>query len=330
MKNDFIKCFGSMSVVRNRDYKVLAQFVPISVDIEDAGNLKRIESDSGLSQGVIQRMSWVKPPEKRHASQRVAHLFMHFESAEAANHAIRNSLYIGGKGCPVRKAIREPQRCAKCQRYGHHNNAGAPHFAKDCQWVHDVCEGCGGNHRLIECPTDLSNGSFCVNCNMPGHTVWDRNCEYFKFQCDKLSTMHKEHEYPYFVTDDISTWESTATAPSSQMRERAPNADGWITVNRKDSNNNNGRRPEQRDITERGRQNRDMATSGRSRPSSRAPATRANRTPLGPGSSQQTITEAFNRVRSRSNSHATIHQPAPPPPNFSWADDTEQHLSQNN
>lgn len=77
VKEDFIKNFGSMSIVRNREYKVLVQFVPISVNMEDPRgitHIEHIESDSGLSQGVIQRMTWVKPPAKQHASQRVAHL----------------------------------------------------------------------------------------------------------------------------------------------------------------------------------------------------------------------------------------------------------------
>jgi hypothetical protein len=123
-------------------------------------------------------------------------------------------------------------------------NAGTPHFAKDCKWLHDVCGGCGGNHRLIECLADLSTGSFCINCNTPGHTVWDRNCEAFKFHCDKLSAIFKDHQYPYFVTEDISTWESTMVAPILQGQARAPNDDGWITVNCRRPNGNGVRQPE--------------------------------------------------------------------------------------
>lgn len=113
--------------------------------------------------------------------------------------------------------------------------------------------------------------------------------------------MHKDHEYPYFVTDEITTWESTAAAPIPHTQGRALNDDGWITVNRKGPNGNSGRRP-----------------------------------PLGPGpgSSQQTITDAFNCVCSHSNSCASTLQPPPPPLspplNRPWDEVTEQQFSQNN
>jgi hypothetical protein len=129
-----------MSIVRSCKYKILAQFVPISVETDNTETIARIEVDSGLNRGVIQRMMWAKPPAKRHTNQRVTHLIVYFDSAEAANHAIRNGLYIGSKSCPVRKVLREAQRCAKCQHYGHDNNAGAPHFATDCKRLHDVDE----------------------------------------------------------------------------------------------------------------------------------------------------------------------------------------------
>ncbi|KIM79465.1 hypothetical protein PILCRDRAFT_10302 [Piloderma croceum F 1598] len=288
VKNDFIKCFGSMSIVQNCEYKVLVQFVPTTVDTEDARNINCIESDSGLSQGVIQRMSWAKPLEKRHA------IFTLEAKAVQSGRSYRN-----------------------------HNGA---QNANDMDTT--------TTRALLILPKTVSGCTMFVEdveaTIVSLNALWISPMEASVSTCDKLNAMHKEHEYPYFVTEDISTWESTATALTLQTRERAPNADGWITVNCKGSNNNSGRCPEQQDITERGRQSWDLATSGHNRPSSRAPATRANCTPLGPGSSQQTITEAFNRVRSRSNSHASIHQPAPPPPNHSWVDDTEQQFAQNN
>ncbi|KAJ6550512.1 hypothetical protein B0H10DRAFT_2379937, partial [Mycena sp. CBHHK59/15] len=36
-------------------------------------------------------------------------------SAQAANHAIRHSLFVDGKRVPVRKLLSEPIRCLKCQ-----------------------------------------------------------------------------------------------------------------------------------------------------------------------------------------------------------------------
>jgi hypothetical protein len=101
-----------MLIVRSHEYKILAQFVPISVETNNAETIAWIEADSGLNRGVIQWMMWAKPPAKHHTNQRVAHLIVYFDSAKVANHAIRNGLYIGGKSCPVRKVLRKAQCCA--------------------------------------------------------------------------------------------------------------------------------------------------------------------------------------------------------------------------
>src|SRR6202040_3275223 len=138
-----------------------------------------------------------------------------------------NGLHIAGKKVQVCKMRQEPQQCAKCQHYGHGNNEGAPHFAKDCKWLHDTCGGCGQQHRRNECMTDLTANSFCVNCRVKGHTIWDRNCTVFLDRCKKLNMASKEGDFPLFVTHGSSTWESTEPPQSDDEQ------DSWMRVARR-------------------------------------------------------------------------------------------------
>jgi hypothetical protein len=209
----FMQRFSATASFKDHEYRVLAEFVPVSFSPDTPDTLRCVESDSGAQEGSIIRAEWAKAPERRHALQRLAHLKLYFNSAEAANYAIRNGLYIAGKKVGTRRMRQEPQRCAKCQRYGHGNNEGAPHFAKDCKWLHDTCGGCGQSHRNSECSANLEHASFCVNCNERGHTVWDRNCPAFVNRCRKLNAASKDGDYLFFVTREASTWETTDPPP---------------------------------------------------------------------------------------------------------------------
>lgn len=92
---------------------MLAEFVPISFSLDALVALERIEKDSGAQPGDLIHVEWAKLPEKRHALQHVAHLKLYFKSAEAANFAIHNGLYIAGKKVKVQKIQQEPCHCAK-------------------------------------------------------------------------------------------------------------------------------------------------------------------------------------------------------------------------
>jgi len=140
--------------------------------------------------------------------QCLAHLKLFFSTLEAANYAIRNSLYIEGKKVNVRKMQQEARRCAKCQRYGHGNNKGKPHITKDCRWLHKTCGGCRQQHRKEECMVNLAIKSFCINSNAKGHSVWDRNCPMFISRCKSLNMSKKDSRHTLFVTWDSSTWET--------------------------------------------------------------------------------------------------------------------------
>ena len=128
----FMQHFSARSTLKEHEFKALAEFVLILFIPDALAAIERIEQDSGALPGGIIRVEWAKLPERRHALQQVAHLKLFFKSAEAANYAIKNGLYIAGKKVDVCKMTQEARRCAKCQWYGHGNNEGSPHFAKDC------------------------------------------------------------------------------------------------------------------------------------------------------------------------------------------------------
>lgn len=108
----------------------------------------------------------------------------------------------------VRQMVVEPQRCAKCQLYGHDNNQGAPHFARDCRWTHDICGLCGNMHRASDCTAQMPEESYCVNCQTKGHTVHNRSCPTFVEMQKKTDRLYADQQFQFFVTSDAKTWET--------------------------------------------------------------------------------------------------------------------------
>lgn len=99
----FMQQFSATSVFKEHEFRVLAEFVPVSFAQDVLAALVCIEKDSGVKPGALVRVKWAKLPEKRHALQRTAHLKLFFNSPEAANFTIHNGLYIAGKKVVVDK-----------------------------------------------------------------------------------------------------------------------------------------------------------------------------------------------------------------------------------
>lgn len=293
----FMQHFSAMSTLKDHEFKALAEFVPIAFAPDALAAIERIEQDSGAPAGGLVRVEWAKLPERRHVLQKLAHLKLFFNSAEAANYAIKNGLYIAGKKVGVRKMTQEARRCAKCQRYGHGNNEGSPHFAKDCKWLHDTCGGCGKNHRKEDCTANLATDSFCVNCNKKGHTVWDRNCPMFIERCKRLEGLNKEGWYPLFVTHDTSTWETNVPDPDPLSMEE----DDWTPAPRRGTSGRGGRIFNQRSVNPIPvhRQGEQSGNNG--------PATSTNRTALGASGRyrQLTFEETAQRAGTRPTGEAS-------------------------
>jgi hypothetical protein len=55
--------------------------------------------------------------------------------------------------------------------------------------------------------------SYCVNCQVKGHPVWDRKCPFFIDRCKRICAAHKDGDYRFFVTHNTSSWETFSAEP---------------------------------------------------------------------------------------------------------------------
>ena len=116
---------GRAAHVKNKAYNLVFRFVPCqgNFDPYDLDHIATIETENGLAAGSITSASWLKKPERRSPNQHVASLKITCSSPEAANHLLRERIYVAGHVITVRKDLREPIRCNKCQLYGHIRSA---------------------------------------------------------------------------------------------------------------------------------------------------------------------------------------------------------------
>jgi hypothetical protein len=261
----FLAKMGGTSIFKPRSFSVVVEFVPVSFNPDLGSVLGEIEECSGIEKGGLIQARFIKPVARRMPGQRCAHAIFGFSSAEAANHAIRHSLFVEGKRVSARKLLAEPIRCLKCQRIG------VDHVAATCRHE-DVCARCGEAHRTDTCRADDKSRG-CSNCKAEkrqhwGHGAADRNCPVFMGRLQFALERNPEAKYRYFPTDDPSTWERTDTAAADINNQQATWQDGnkWGGGYAM----SNGRTP---------------ATGSNSlRPGLPAPLAAANRTQMGAGS----------------------------------------------
>ncbi|KAJ7146969.1 hypothetical protein C8R44DRAFT_593486, partial [Mycena epipterygia] len=184
---------------RPRRLELIAEMVSVEVRLEDAGTWRLVEMDSGLADGAITGARWVKAPHRRQPNQRVAHAKVEFMSAEAANHAIDNGIYVQGTRLRVRKSEEEARRCAKCQKYD-------GHLAHACKSEVDVCGRCAAAHRTGDCTVTDSGPFRCSNCKVEGHGAVDRQCPVFQREQQRRKARDPTAGYRYFPTADPKTW----------------------------------------------------------------------------------------------------------------------------
>ncbi|KAJ6533082.1 hypothetical protein B0H19DRAFT_1081293 [Mycena capillaripes] len=118
------------------------------------GALHTVESDNNMPTGSLAKARWIKPVDRRHANQRVAHAVFGFKEAGTANLFLQNGAYVEGKLVYGHKLLTEP--------------CGEMHMTKSCTVAND---------RLT-----------CANCKIArrpyaGHGAADRSCPVF---LDKL------------------------------------------------------------------------------------------------------------------------------------------------
>ena len=80
-------------------------------------------------------------------------------------HRLPMEIDIALEKCKVRPYIPNPQRCFRCQRYGHVN--------RTCKSRHEVCANCGSIEHVSSKDSPCPASSKCVNCQ-GDHSAYSR------------------------------------------------------------------------------------------------------------------------------------------------------------
>ena len=86
-----------------RTYNVMAFNVPNVINPGDKNHRAEICESNDMEANTISAAKWAKVEDKRSPNQRTAHLYLTFDSADAANRAITNGLTICNRRCHVEK-----------------------------------------------------------------------------------------------------------------------------------------------------------------------------------------------------------------------------------
>ncbi|KIJ48541.1 hypothetical protein M422DRAFT_83769, partial [Sphaerobolus stellatus SS14] len=199
-KEAFIAKLGERAVVKDRNIPIVVEFVPVGFDPTNEVEIEIAENDSGLPINSLMSARWIKPVERRHDGQKVAHMIIRAMGAEAANQILRDGLVIRGKRVRARKMTKEPRRCLKCQKID------ANHLAANCDTEKDVCGTCGKEHRTKNCLEKDKDKYKCTNCRIYGHASWDRSCPSYTQTAAKLRRRDTEVTYRYIPTSEPWTW----------------------------------------------------------------------------------------------------------------------------
>ena len=238
----FMQGFGAMSEIKDREHTCVVENMPVGFRPSTESTLE-VEITNSLSPKAIMLAQWIKPIEHRFEGQRTAFMILTFRTAEDANKAIHNSLYIHGKRCITRKLLPKPQRCFKCHAIN------AQHIAASCKEITDICSTCGGAHISKDCQlkNDHPDKHYCTNCRTHGHSARDRLCPVYIKKCNELYNRKPEFLYKYFPTDNPNTWEllhpaSNPPPPTTPPQEGEDQ--GWSAVTNKRKKQYNYPRPQ--------------------------------------------------------------------------------------
>ena len=176
--SNFLENMGSTTDYKEQTYKVVMDWVPIMLNIEQAKGWRAIEQASGLKELVIKDITWIKPMHLQVAGQKTMIAVFRMASREDTNQVIEGGLYMEGKKVWGRKQMQEPRRCLKCQCFGKHK-------AAKCRSIHEVCGRCSMHHWTSLCSENERDSLACSNCKAAnnnrhmGHGAVDRRCPIF-------------------------------------------------------------------------------------------------------------------------------------------------------
>jgi len=107
IRMEFMQGFGAMSEIKDHEHSCVVENIPIGF-LPTTESILELELTNGLAPKSTMLTCWIKPIEHRFDGQRTAFMIFTFHTAEDANKAIHNSLYISGKRCITRKLLPEP------------------------------------------------------------------------------------------------------------------------------------------------------------------------------------------------------------------------------
>ena len=188
--------------IRPRTYAVIFRFVPClgQFDPSDDNHLRNMEWENDLAVGSIASASWCKRPDKRAPNQSTVTLKVACPNPEAANRLLTGRIRVADHLVSVRKDLRIPTRCVKCQNYRHIQDA--------CMGI-VKCSNCSSiSHSSIGC----SNAPKCVSCgDGSSHPSSSSSCPTFIRKCEALAERYPENSMPYFPTNENWTWAASPT-----------------------------------------------------------------------------------------------------------------------
>ncbi|KAJ3777045.1 hypothetical protein FB446DRAFT_614131, partial [Lentinula raphanica] len=193
----FSKDWGLNAVAEPSHHEVIAEFVLTTANIDSQWTWDTITEASRLPRNSIVAARWIRKPEQRKPGQKVAHAIFAFTDMRHANAAIRQGMVIDHKMVSVRREEKDPQRCMKCQQYGH--------IARECKSTTDICGRCDRAHPTQTCSAGPEN-FYCAVCKVKGHIAADRACPALLRRIRERQQRDPTKGFRYFVTEDESTW----------------------------------------------------------------------------------------------------------------------------
>jgi hypothetical protein len=196
--------------IRPRTFPVIFRFVPCQgqFDPSNDAHLRIIEQENDLADGSIVSASWCKRPERRSPNQATATLKVACISPETANKLLTGRIRVEDHLVNVRKDMRIPVRCVKCQEYGHIQDAciGAGKCS-NCASEHHGSDNCNKEPKCVSCGEGSSHPSSSLTCPT------------FVQKSAALIGRLPENAMPYFPTIESWTW---ATSPSNPPSATSP------------------------------------------------------------------------------------------------------------
>lgn len=205
VRRHFQKTLGKDVSIKDRQYSILVEFLPITLQQRLADMATIIEEDNFYTKGDIHQIRWMRNPENSwRKDQQYAHAVLNTRDRNRANDIIEHGIVIAGKRYKARKLEDDPKRCYKCQLIE------PGHRAADCP-NEEVCANCcSKNHITAKCNRERKDHA-CASCSATKiahqHASWSRQCPTFLKQRTRLRERFPENHYRFYpIEGNPNTW----------------------------------------------------------------------------------------------------------------------------